>query len=52
MQGRFSKIRRIFDSIRSVTTTEDQGPGRWERAIDMGSEMQINQKSTVEYHGR
>ena len=35
MQGKFSKIRGIFDSRRPVTTTEDQGPGRWDQAIDL-----------------
>ena len=36
MQGKFSKIRGIFDSRRPVATTEYQVPGRWDWAIDLG----------------
>ena len=32
VEGEFSKIRRILDSRRPVTTTADQGLGQWGRA--------------------
>ena len=41
MQGNFSKTREIFDSRRSVTTTEDQGQGQWEQYIDLGQRCEL-----------
>ena len=43
MQGKFSKIRGIFESRRPVTTEEEQGPGRWERVRDRSGVRYANQ---------
>ena len=42
----FSKIIGIFDIIIPVIRAADKWMGRWEQAIDLGSDMQINLKPT------